>query len=1095
MIAIFAADAADFSCNGLSALSPSSCVVTETLNGEWELSLTHPLDDWGKWSRLQVGNIIKTPVPSASSPRLMMLSQLEGRAIYRISTSGVHLSLHSDPGSGYPVLNKYKNGLEVIVLSTADPAYYEVLSPDGLHGFMASASLVYQRTVASKEQAIKEVLVPRELREQPFRIYRIVPELTQVTAYARHISYDLMDNMVFAYKPANGTSGAVAARELISHCQSSHRFTMHSNLTAHVSNLSIENTNPMDALLSDGGLAEMTGSELTRDWYDLYLLERVGRDTDIQIREGKNLLGISYDVDDANVVTRIVPTGETEDGQILYLDSKHVDSPNIATYPHPRWMHLQVSDARVSDEMTVAQAKAKLQAAAQEAFDKGCDLPDISLNVDFINVGETLEYAQYKPLTDIFLGDSVKVIVKTLGLEISLRLTDYSYDCLKKRYNNVTLGMASATVAGSMISPRQLPTGSIRGMKLAMGSIGTGHLQTASIGSLQVKTAAIRAAHIQQAAIGQAHIEDAAITNAKIGTAAITSGKIDQAAIGTVHIQDGVITSAKIYSGEVETLKIQAANIADAAITNAKIDDASITSAKIQEAAIGIAHIQDGIITHAKIYSGEADELKIQTANIANAAILSVKIADGTITSVKIQNGTIDAINIKDAAIETAKIQDGSVTNLKIYHGLADELKIQSANIAAASIQEANIANAAITSAKISDAAIVSAKIGEAAVDNIHIVEGAVDTINIRDGAIVNAKISEAAIDDAHIRNGVITSLKLYSGTAGELKIQNAHIASAAIDTTQIQNAAITNALIAQEAVGTAQIADGSITDAKIVELTANKINAGTLDVERLIISGNDQSIVYALNNIGELTSQSINTLDGDTLTPRSITADKIVAKSVTAAEIASSTITANEILAGTITGNEIAANTITAGNIQAGAITVDQVAASFGSLLDLSSNEGINLKVSGIEGKLSDKANNADLDTYAKTADMDTRLASELTVVNNKITSKFTEASGIATNAQTGLTQFRSLVESWQEFSPDGLRLGRSDSPYQVLLSNTKLSFLQDGAEIAYISNNKLYITASEVVNQFVIGNDAEGYMTLDVTDGGLSATWRNKE
>ena len=45
MISIFPADATDFSSNGLCALAPSSCLVNETLNGEWELQLVHPLDD------------------------------------------------------------------------------------------------------------------------------------------------------------------------------------------------------------------------------------------------------------------------------------------------------------------------------------------------------------------------------------------------------------------------------------------------------------------------------------------------------------------------------------------------------------------------------------------------------------------------------------------------------------------------------------------------------------------------------------------------------------------------------------------------------------------------------------------------------------------------------------------------------------------------------------------------------------------------------------------------------------------------------------------------------------------------------------------
>ena len=116
--------------------------------------------------------------------------------------------------------------------------------------------------------------------------------------------------------------------------------------------------------------------------------------------------------------------------------------------------------------------------------------------------------------------------------------------------------------------------------------------------------------------------------------------------------------------------------------------------------------------------------------------------------------------------------------------------------------------------------------------------------------------------------------------------------------------------------------------------------------MERLIIRGNEQSLIYAINNMGELTSTQVDTIDGYVLTERTITADKIVAHSITAAEIASKTITANEILAGTITGAEIAAETITGANIKAGTLTTNHVSADFGAKLNLTSNEGINQRV-----------------------------------------------------------------------------------------------------------------------------------------------------
>ena len=1166
MITIYSAVATDFSGNGLCVLAPSSCIVTETLNGEWELSLIHPVDDQGKWAWLQAGSIIKAPVPADVSPRRALLAASEGRDVYRVNTSGTRLKLFSKPSSSSICIGQYSNAAQVQVLNKSNPTYYEVFTPEGQRGYMASAGLSFVKTVATNSQAMAEVILPAGSREQPFRVYRITPELTQVTVYARHLSYDLMDNMIYAYKPANGTAGSTIAKGLLSSCQTGHAFTMFSNLTQGVSDLAIENVNPLDALLGDGGLAEKTGGEFLRDWYDVYLLQRAGRDTDIQIRQGKNLLGIRYDVDDANVVTRLVPTGENEDGVVLYLDEKHIDSTNIGAYPHPRWAHLPVSEARVSAEMSLAQVKTKLRQAAQAEFNKGCDLPDVSIDVSFINLADTLEYAQYRPLGDIFLGDSVRVIVKTLSLEVTLRMTQYSFDCLLERYTKMTLGTAAKSVAGSMISPRQLPVGGIKGMKLAMGAIGTGHLQTASIGSLQVKTAAIGAAHIQQAAIGEAHIEDAAITSAKIGEAAIDSAKIQdgaivnakiysgdanelkigsaniaQGAIGTAQIDDAAvtnakigtaaITSAKIGFGEINTALIAdaavtAAKINDAAITSAKIEDAAITSAKIADASIEAAHIQDAAITAAKIglaaietaniadaaiTSAKIGLAQVENAHIGNAAILSANIADASITSAKIQNGAIEAIDIKDAAVETAKIHDLAVTTGKIA-----DLAVDRAKIADLAVDNAKITDAAITTAKIGDLAVTNVKIysgdaEELKIQDANIAIGSIETAHIADGTITSAKIysgdieelkvgsaniASAAIGETHIQDGTITNAKIYSGEAESLKVQSANIATGAI----------TNALIANEAVETAQIADGSITDAKIVELTANKINAGELSVERLIIAGSDQSIVYALNNMGELESQSISTLDGDTLTPRSITADKIVANAITANEIASRTITANEILASSITSNEIAGSTIKGDNIQAGAISTGHIDAEFGKSLDLSSNTSINAKVTGLQSAIDNKADSDALSDYVKDTDVTTMVESQVNQTASSIKTSISTLQKTVDGEDDGegnmvggivneFGKFRTTVETWQEFSQDGLRLGRSDSPYQVLLTPTELQFLENGAKIAYISNNKLYITASEIVNQFVIGNNDEGYITLDVMDGGLTATWRAKE
>ena len=65
MICVYPADCTDFSTNGNGVLTPLTAQVTETLNGEYELQLTHPIDAQGKWRRLVEGCILRAPVPAA----------------------------------------------------------------------------------------------------------------------------------------------------------------------------------------------------------------------------------------------------------------------------------------------------------------------------------------------------------------------------------------------------------------------------------------------------------------------------------------------------------------------------------------------------------------------------------------------------------------------------------------------------------------------------------------------------------------------------------------------------------------------------------------------------------------------------------------------------------------------------------------------------------------------------------------------------------------------------------------------------------------------------------------------------------------------
>lgn len=760
MICVYPANCTDFSTNGLGVVNPLSCIVTETLNGEWELTLVHPIDEMGKWQRLIEGCILRAPVPAAMTPRVQISlpEHNDLLEIYVIDTDtseasvrGGTLRLRVGPGTGYTTLKQYKNGTTLQVIVKTNASWYEVVMPDGKHGFMDTRFLRYERTEGSYSDAINIVVTARQLRDQPFRIYRVVPELNKVTVHARHIFYDLLDNIVKKIELSSSMAGAAAVQSLSSGCLSEHGFTFYSNLTSTAEGVLIENVNPVEGILGEGGLAQKYHGELARDWFDVFLVDRVGCDSDVQIRERKNLLGVSYDIDETDVVTRIMPTGQDADGNILYLPELYLDSPNIGAYVHPKWIHLSVSEAREVTDGDEPRSReecfALMRQAAQDEYDKGCDLPTVTLKVDFVNCADTEEYRQYAALSNIFLGDSVRVIARRIGVEVSMRMTQYTYDCLTRRYTSVTLGTVADTLEGSMVSARQLASGSITGAKLALNSVGTGQLQSGSVGSLQIRNAAIGSAHIQDASITRAHIAEALIDVLNVNALTAVTAKIKELAAGS-------ITADELYTS--------IAMIATAQLTTANIVNANIDWAQIENLATQIATISKAQITTANINEAQIDWAAITTLT---AAVASMVKAD-------IETADIDWAHIKDLATDTAIITQGvggelyiaklAVTEANLVSLTVGELVVKGADGHFYAVSVDDSGNVVSTLKQISNDDVADVSIN--AVEKI--IEGTITaaTLNVNDifanNAIIRSLIAaNLDVDTLFAREATLTAL------------------------------------------------------------------------------------------------------------------------------------------------------------------------------------------------------------------------------------------------------------------------------------------------------------------------------------------------
>lgn len=236
----------------------------------------------------------------------------------------------------------------------------------------------------------------------------------------------------------------------------------------------------------------------------------------------------------------------------------------------------------------------------------------------------------------------------------------------------------------------------------------------------------------------------------------------------------------------------------------------------------------------------------------------------------------------------------------------ADITDLQADN---ATIKDTLTVNVADIDALIAENATITGKLDATSAD---IESLQADNVLIRD---------ELVATNARIDNITATDITTEYLEANYAKIDFANVEVATIKQGFLENLMVSQGIIADRVVGSEVVATDVLTG---VKLYADDIVAGTLSVERLILRGSDDSLVYALNNSGGLESTVVDTLNGALITEKTITADHIVAGSITSTEInvknliSTGFIGANKLTANNVDVNDLfAQNIVASGSIQ----------------------------------------------------------------------------------------------------------------------------------------------------------------------------------
>ena len=381
MICVFDIGNSNYTGNGDAVLQPTECRISNKAGGSYDLSLTHPVDPEGKWKHLVPGAIIRAPVPEEeienaytgeavdvykttaeaalregpSEPTTITYPDWSQYSTYsvgsKVSSGGKNYECtYFDPNSVYrgdspgasswwreipsktagsAALVTLPAGTELYFIEDYDTTWAKMSTPYGIVGYVKKAQIFYDRHLDPSETKA------RVITTQLFRIDNpaVNSRNRTVTVSATHVSYDL-NGILIQDVNVSQASPAMALGRITAGFMIPYPGTIATNLTSADNGTytqEIKGKNGMFALLDpDKGVVSTFDAALKRDNWDLFVMTRTETDRGFTIRYRKNMMGVNWSRDAANLVTRVVPVAKDEGGEDLYLPEKWIDSAHIS---------------------------------------------------------------------------------------------------------------------------------------------------------------------------------------------------------------------------------------------------------------------------------------------------------------------------------------------------------------------------------------------------------------------------------------------------------------------------------------------------------------------------------------------------------------------------------------------------------------------------------------------------------------------------------------------------------------------------------------------------------------------------------------------
>lgn len=995
-----------------------------------------------------------------------------------------------------------------------------------------------------KESILK---VDDEGGKEYFSICNISKKRNVITVYARQITIQESLNMFLEDVRPTKVPGSAAIDIIYSNATTPSRISVISDITKINTSYYVKKNVYQAIHEGENSFLNRWGGEVKRKGFTLKINKKIGADRGATILANKNLKEIEVTENTDSIITRIYPIGFNG----ITIEEKYIDSPKIRDYLYTYSRTVKFDDVRVNDEnytegfATLKEAQAELKKRVNDLYEiEKVDQLKASYRIKNVDLMGTEEYKNYSILEYTELGDTVNVIDKDTNTSIKVRVTERKYDNLNKIRLETSL---------SNFKSKPISLGSIKeeidSVKDKVDNIesgnnnGTGNVDMDSV----LEAAKEQATAVIQAGLKNSYVvvkqneilimDTTDVNTAKNvwrwnngGLGFSSTGYFGE--YGTAITQDGKIVADFITAGVlnadiIKTGFIKSLNEAswinmlngnfnlggrivfDGSSLKIKLDGGRTVEQAINESTTGLndridnvenkidgilddvgGAIADGIIdeAEARIIEKKLLELEKENAELLkeySGYSKSEKLSTATKEELK---ASWDNYNLKyNSLVETINsiILDGKAT---AEERESYKAKVKEYNNSFIALKETlSKANKEISEKYTDDKVqVVIDKQTDitADLDNVKLKVQRVETTTSElDGKVAaheqriesaEQKITKDAIigvvtdtidkkvEDAIF--GVNTDIDAVMREVEKAK-ENSELAKnmAEKSAEELENLASDSVLTASEKQQVNNIwleikaeKNGIIKQANVYEIPVTEYENSYNALDTYLNSYN--GILNDLTNPSFIDIVEYRNKFNEYYKQRQIILDTVAEKTKEYANTVKEEVEENI----SNTSQEIKENYESAIKQEADRITnqVEQIYT-----------------------------------TKGETTSLESTLKSLIEQTSKDITFNFQEATKYTKEVDDKLIETIEELRTYIRFSSAGIELGEIGSAFTSLLGNEKLAFMQDGQEIAYISNNKMFITDVEIKNKLTFGDDNRGYFDfVPRANGNLSIRWRER-